>query len=118
MIYKLNQNIYFVKDNDTDTSHFNWLLRAISLVNKKYIDYTVYNGNKEEKQFHKERVFAYELYRQWANILECECNEPLVLNAELDKIIEERIETEDDIENVCNIEEERKYPDSSSQRSR
>ena len=78
MIYKLNQNIYFVKDNDTDTSHFNWLLRAISLVNKKYIDYTVYNGNKEEKQFHKERVFAYELYRQWANILESECNEPLV----------------------------------------
>lgn len=111
MIYKLNQNIYFVKDNDKDTMHFNWLFRAISLVDKKYINYTVYNGKKKDRQFHKERVFAYELYRQWANILESECNEPLVLNAELDKIIEERIGTDDDIENVCNIEEERKYPD-------
>lgn len=111
MLYKLNQIIYFVKDNDKDTSHFNWLFRAISLVSKKYIEYTVYNGRKKEKQFHKERVFAYELYRQWANILESECNEPLVLNAELDKIIDERIGTDDDIENVCNIEEERKYPD-------
>lgn len=111
MLYKLNQNIYFVRNNDTDTSHFNWLFRAISLVNKKYIDYTVCNENKEIKQFHKERVFAYELYRQWANILENECNEPLVLNAELDKIIKERIRTDDDIKNVCYIEEERKYPD-------
>lgn len=111
MLYKLNQNIYFVKNNDIDTSHFNWLFRAISLVTKKYINYTVYNGNKEEKQFHKERVFAYELYRQWANILESECNEPLVLNAELDKIIEEGIGTDEDIEIKCNIEEERKYPD-------
>ena len=111
MLYKLNQNIYFVKDNDTDTSHFNWLFRAISLVNKKYINYTVYNGKKEEKQFHKERVFAYELYRQWANILESECSEPLVLNAELDKIIDVRIGTESDIEDVYNIVEERKYPD-------
>lgn len=110
-MYKLNQNIYFVKDNDIDTSHFNWLFRAISLVNQRYIDYTVHNGNKEEKQFHKERVFAYELYRQWANILESECNEPLVLNAELDKIIDERIGTENDMENVYNIVEERKYPD-------
>lgn len=112
MLYKLNQNIYFVNNNDTDTLHFNWLFRAISLVNKKYIDYTVYNGKKKEKRFHKERVFAYELYRQWANILEKECDEPLVLNAELDKIIEEKIGTDDDIEKVCsNIEEERKYPD-------
>ena len=111
MLYKLNQIIYFVKDNDKDTSHFNWLFRAISLVKKKYIDYNVQNGNKEEKQFHKERVFAYELYRQWANILESECNEPLVLNAELDKIIDERIGTESDIEDVYNIVEERKYPD-------
>ena len=111
MLYKLNQNIYFVKDNDTDTLHFNWLFRAISLVNKKFISYTVYNGKNKEKQFHVERVFAYELYRQWANILESECKEPLVLNAELEKVIEERIGTDDDIENVCNIEEERKYPD-------
>ena len=80
-------------------------------MNQRYIDYTVHNGNKEEKQFHKERVFAYELYRQWANILESECNEPLVLNAELDKIIDERIGTENDMENVYNIVEERKYPD-------
>ena len=111
MLYKLNQNIYFVKDSDIDTLHFNWLFRAISLVDKKYINYTVYNGKKKEKQFHKERVFAYELYRQWANILESECNEPLVLNAELDKIIDERIGIESDIEDVYNIIEERKYTD-------
>ena len=111
MLYKLNQNIYFVKDSDIDTLHFNWLFRAISLVDKKYINYTVYNGKKKEKQFHKERVFAYELYRQWANILESECNEPLVLNAELDKIIDERIGTEGDTERVNSLEELRKYPD-------
>lgn len=111
MLYKINQNIYFVKENDSDTLNFNWLFRAISLVNKRFINYTVYNGKKREKRFHKERVFAYELYRQWANILESECDEPLVLNAELDKIIDERIGTDDDIEKVCYIGEERKYPD-------
>ena len=111
MLYKLNQNIYFVKENDKDTMHFNWLFRAISLVNKKYINYTVHNGKKKEKQFHKERVFAYELYRQWANILESECNENLVLNAELDKIIDEIIGTEGDTERVNSLEELRKYPD-------
>ena len=63
---------------------------------------------KKEEQFHKERVFAYELYRQWANIIENECKESLVLNAELDKIIEERISPEGDRENY---EEMRKYPD-------
>ena len=90
MKYNLHQCVYFAKDDEKCVLHFNWLFRAISLVNKKYIDYTVYNGKKKEKRFHKERVFAYELYRQWANILENECDEPLVLNAELDKIIEEK----------------------------
>lgn len=108
MIYKLHQNVYFAKENEMAVLHFNWLLRAISLVDKKYIDYTIYNGREKEKQFHKERVFAYELYRQWANIIENECKESLVLNAELDKIIEERISPEDDRENY---EEMRKYPD-------
>lgn len=108
MKYKFHQDIYFAKDNEIAVSQFNWLFRSISLVDKKYIDYTIYNGREKEKQYHKERVFAYELYRQWANIIENECKEPLVLNAELDKIIEERISTEDDIEN---LEEMRKYPD-------
>lgn len=108
MKYKLHQNIYFAKDNEIVVLHFNWLFRAISLVEKKYIDYTVYNGREKEKQYHKERVFAYELYRQWANIIENECKESLVLNAELDKIIEERISTEDYKED---FEEMRKYPD-------
>ena len=108
MKYKLHQDIYFVEDNMQDVMHFNWLFRAISLVDKKYIDYTVHNGSGKEKQYHKERVFAYELYRQWANIIENECKESLVLNAELDKIIEERISPEDDRET---FEEMRKYPD-------
>lgn len=112
MIYKfeLNQNISFAKDNKHDTLHFNWLFRAISLVKEKFLTYTIYNGNEKGKQFHKERVFAYELYRQWANVLESECSEHLVLNAELDKIIEEKIETGDDTENSYIIEE-RKFPD-------
>ena len=68
MKYNLHQCIYFAKDDEELVLHFNWLFRVISLVNKKYIDYTVINGNKTEKQYHKERVFAYELYRQWVKI--------------------------------------------------
>lgn len=112
MLYNLFHDIYFVKDCEDYSLHFNWLFRAISLVEKKYINYTVHNGseNNNERQSHKERVFAYELYRQWANILEKECNKEVVINAELDKIIEEKIETQ---ENSAGIEcvEIRKYPD-------
>lgn len=111
MKYKLHQDIYFARDKMQDVLHFNWLYRAISLVDKKYICYTIYNGSEKEKHFHKERVFAYELYRQWANILERECDEPIVLNAELDKIINERIETRDDTENNNDIKEVQKFPD-------
>ena len=109
MIYQFRQNIYFTKE-DSDISHFNWLFRAISLVGKKYLNYMISYGSEKEKQFHMERVFAYELYRQWANILESECNEPLVLNAELDKIIAEPIQLGDD-EGDAKMEEIRKYPD-------
>jgi hypothetical protein len=109
MIYKLYHNIYFAKDDEMFVLHFNWLFSAISLVSKRFVDYMVYTGEEKEKQFHQERVFAYELYRQWANILESECKEPLVLNAELDKIINEKIDTG---ENDMNDQEGvRRYPD-------
>lgn len=120
MKYQLHQNIYFARDKMQDSLHFNWLFRAICLVDAKYIRYKIGNpDNEEEYMLHKERVFAYELYRQWANIIESECKEPLVLNAELDKIIAEDIdaigervddgkeETESDLKSkTC-----RRYPD-------
>lgn len=110
MVYKLHQSIYFNIKNEEDNLHFNWLFRAISLVDKKYIEYTLYNGDEVEKEYHKERVFAYELYRQWANIIECECKERLVINAELDKIIDEEIfTTESNGDHI--LTEIRKYPD-------
>lgn len=111
MKYTTQQYIYFAQDKEIDALHFNWLFRAISLVEKKYLNYTVHNGDEKAKRYHKERVFAYELYRQWANILVSECKESLVLNAELDKIIDDRISSEDSPGNEIVLEEFRKYPD-------
>lgn len=60
---------------------------ALGSVKEKYL---VYNNepddndsDKEEYIEHVERVFAYELYRQWANLLEYD--EEYVLNAEIGK---------------------------------
>lgn len=111
MKYTTQQYIYFAQGKEIDALHFNWLFRAISLVEKKYLNYTVHNGDEKAKRYHKERVFAYELYRQWANILVSECKESLILNAELDKIIDERISSEDSTGSVDNSEEFLKYPD-------
>ena len=88
MKYQLYPKINFVKGKKSDERHFNRLFRAICLVDKKFLKITVNNSSSEnDLRNHKERVFAYELYRQWANILDSECKRSLILNAELDKII-------------------------------
>lgn len=88
MQYQLNQKIGFLNKQKSDEKQFNRLFRAICLVNKKYLEIKVGNTkDKGELRNHKERVFAYELYRQWANILDTESKNKLILNAELDKII-------------------------------
>jgi len=95
MVYEIEQDIYFLRQRvkKKDKKYFNYLFRAIALVDKKYIYYTVNNVDQksQEAMCHLERVFAYELYRQWANILSCECHDKYVLNAELDKIVKESI---------------------------
>lgn len=93
MHYNLNNEIYFVSNKMEDYLHFNRLFRAICLVKDKYLKIEVENPtNKTDLLKHQERVFAYELYRQWANIIDAECETSLILNAELDKIISDRIE--------------------------
>jgi hypothetical protein len=88
MQYQLNQKIGFLHSQKSDEKQFNRLFRAICLVNKKFLEIKVGNPkDKGELRNHKERVFAYELYRQWANILDAESKKELILNAELDKII-------------------------------
>ncbi len=95
MEYKTEQDIYFLRQRGKkkDKQYFNYLFRAIALVDKKFISYDVYNADLKslETAYHLERVFAYELYRQWANILSCECHDKYILNAELDKIVKETI---------------------------
>ena len=79
-----------------DNKYFKWLFDAICNVKNTYINYKVKyvtTTDKESELYHLERVSAYELYRQWANILEKQ-TDTLVLNAEVDKSISYSIEAE------------------------
>lgn len=71
-----------------DNMYFQLLFDAIRNVDSKYLKYSINGGNPCN---HVERVFAYELYRQWANRIEPEFKNKLVLNAELGKVIYEEI---------------------------
>ena len=103
-------NLPFGKDN----KYFYWLFEAICKVNQKYLRYSIPSAEKKDKYVpHLERVFAYELYRQWGNILE-ETKEDLTLNGEINKIINiNRIEFDND--NYSDSSEKREkvilYPD-------
>lgn len=58
--------------DENDKQHFCNLLKAILNVDEEYIKYdNFFFINSDEKEFkeHVERVFAYELYRQWANLV-------------------------------------------------
>ena len=85
MIYQKYQKIYFIDNNNQHATLFNLLFKAIALVKKDYL--TFIDDLTGEFLYHKERVFAYELYRQLANVLEREHETSLIINAEIDKII-------------------------------
>lgn len=59
------------------------LFESILSVSDKYILYKDKASDKEKK--HLERVFAYELYRQWANRIQFKWGEKLVINGEIEK---------------------------------
>lgn len=85
--------------------HFKKLLKAISKVSYAYLKAEYLEDGKlsdKEKLFVKtqvERVFAYELYHQWSNLLGR--NSPLVLNGE----------TRKDFEKVVYLKKKYYYPD-------
>ena len=72
---------------DEDNKYFFYLLEAIRKVDKKFVTYE-HEFSKHEHNYiaHLERVFAYELYRQWGNIIKSE-GEDLVLNGEIRKTL-------------------------------
>lgn len=76
--------------------HLHLLLNAITMVNQTYISVESLPKRDNVKSYKKkkryqiklslvERVFAYELYRQWANLLEKNGINDLVLNGEIRK---------------------------------
>lgn len=70
-----------------DNKYFLWLFEAIRNVGKHYVEYKhVSSENQYDYIPHLERVFAYELYRQWGNIIDS-TGEDLVLNGEIDKTL-------------------------------
>lgn len=74
--------------------------RALNKVDKSYVNSSIPKLGKPAEEL-VERVFAYELYRQWANLLEEERSE-FILNGEIRKI-ESRI--------LRNPKNRTKYPD-------
>ena len=80
-------------DFGKDNKWFYYLFEAIIRVDSSFIMYEMadsYNvgADKEETvSDHLERVFAYELYRQWANLLEEHGVKNLVINGEIGKCL-------------------------------
>lgn len=70
-----------------DAIHFYLMFKAISQVSNDYITFSKYIEDENDKMPHLERTFAYELYRQWMNLIQNEPHYDLTLNAEIDKII-------------------------------
>lgn len=85
MIYNPYPQIQLPFGNDNKL--FLDLFESIMRVDKRYIRYKVQSSEKKfGYQPHLERVFAYELYRQWGNTIESK-GYSLVLNAEIQKTI-------------------------------
>ena len=70
-----------------DAIHFYLMFKAISQVSDNYIEFSEYAEDRDNKMPHLERTFAYELYRQWMNLIQNKPNYDLTLNAEIDKLI-------------------------------
>ena len=74
------------------------LFASLKKVTKDYIRYTYYtsdtlNEKRKKEESHVERVFAYELYRQWCDNEIIKANTRLVINAEIPKQL---VDCEDD----------------------
>jgi len=88
-------NLPFGKDN----KWFVYLFESIHRVDLSFIKYKLKfeDGQcpeSEEYKAHLERVFAYELYRQWMNLLEKHGVRNLVLNAEICKYLKNSLNEE------------------------
>lgn len=70
-----------------DAIHFYMMFKAISQVSDNYVTYSKYIEDNNDMMPHLERTFAYELYRQWMNLIQNEPHYDLTLNAEIDKLI-------------------------------
>ena len=103
-----------------DNKWFYILFEAIMRVDSSFIEYNVLIKNKNndatkykraklDAEEHIERVFAYELYRQWANILEQYGIKNLALNGEIEKEIRNYIY--DNVENPNDPKTRDVYPD-------
>lgn len=84
-----------------DNKWFVFLFESILRVDKSFIEYKIKDVNKIDApqkvgaQAHLERVFAYELYRQWMNYLEEHGVKNLVINGEIGKALKEEFEADE-----------------------
>lgn len=69
--------------DDKEKDNISIFLEAVGSVPKEYVQYYTEENDKKSID-HVERVFAYELYRRWADLLE-KRNSGLKLNAEIPK---------------------------------
>lgn len=81
MIYRTSQ---IKLSYGEDLKYFHILFEAILKVHKKYVTYEIHAPHEGWEE-HLERVFAYELYHQWAKQLEINDAQNLVLNGEVYK---------------------------------
>lgn len=87
-------NLQFGKDN----KWFFYLFEALIRVDRSYIEYEIQDiddvGSSKVigTNAHLERVFAYELYRQWMNLLEHHGVKDLIVNGEVGKYITSEFE--------------------------
>ena len=78
--------------------------QALSNVSKEYVVYLCETGNDVVTNEHCERAFAYELYRQWENLLKDSKSE-FILNGEIGKLLSKFDDSSQ------RINEKEKYPD-------
>lgn len=76
---------------------------ALNNVQRRYVVYSLIGRTNEEEKKHCERVFAYELYRRWANLLNDINDNEYILNGEISKDLSKF--------DSSIIEEKDKYPD-------
>lgn len=81
------------QDFPKESTHVRLLLEAITGVEPSFIVYEdrIFDPDPEEERVHLERVFAYELYRVWVNLLKEKGYKNALVNGELSKNIKTRI---------------------------